>query len=222
MSPVRRAVKVIRGRVDLAPKPAWFPDWSGQTCAIIAGGGSVKRHEVPLLRGKVRVIVVNNAYLLAPWADALYVADKIWWNEYPAAKDFAGIKVTPHESIAKNFGCKKVEVLSCTEHDAHSLVFARLGTVAHGGNSGHQALNLAVQFGAKKLLLLGYDFCGDHWHGDHQQPLKNPRQAAMDKWAERLDALAPLLSRIGVEVINCSKASKLKNYPKRELRSVLC
>lgn len=203
-------------------KPDWFPDWSGQTCAIVAGGSSVKRHEMPLLQDKVRVIAVNNAYLLAPWADVLYVADRMWWNEYSAAKEFDGIKVTPHESVAKNFDCKKVEVLSCTERDAHSLVFARLGIIAHGGNSGHQALNLAVQFGAKKILLLGYDFCGDHWHGDHRQPLKNPRQAAMDKWAERLDALAPLLSSEGTEVINCSKTSKLRNYPKQELRSALC
>jgi len=31
-------------------------------------------------RGKVRCIIINDAYLLAPFADILYFADSHWWK----------------------------------------------------------------------------------------------------------------------------------------------
>lgn len=190
-----------------------LPDWSGQACAIIAGGFSVRRDDVALLRDKVRVIVVNNAFMLAPWADMLYAADLGWWCQYRQAEEFQGLKVSASQYAAIQFGGHAVDVCSLDSDEPHGLS-TKPGIIAHGGHSGHQALNLAVQTGARKILLLGYDFCGDHWHGDHQEPLRNPTQQKMAKWAERMDALLPRLISLGVSVVNCSFKSRLTAYPK--------
>ena len=37
------------------------------------------------------------------------------------------------------------------------MLFGETGTVGWGGNSGFQAINLALQFGAARLLLVGFD-----------------------------------------------------------------
>ncbi|HCZ48509.1 MAG TPA: hypothetical protein DCZ11_05850, partial [Gammaproteobacteria bacterium] len=46
--------------------------------------------------------------------------------------------------------------------------------IHQGGNSGYQALNLAVLLGAERVILLGYDMHGGHWHGRHGGRLNNP------------------------------------------------
>jgi sugar phosphate isomerase/epimerase len=97
------------------------------------------------------------------------------------------------------------------------LVTDRVGEVGWGGNSGFQALNLAVQFGARKIVLVGFDLNldqGVHWHGPHPGRLNNPTRDSLARWARVLDAQAPLLERLGVEVVNASPASALTKFRK--------
>ena len=50
------------------------------------------------------------------------------------------------------------------------------GTVGWGGNSGFQALNMVVNFGCKRIILVGFSLIGKaglHWH-DPYQIRKNP------------------------------------------------
>ena len=67
------------------------PLWQGETCAVLASGPSMSREVAELVRGRVRVIAVNNQGIdtevngklepaLAPWADVLYAADAKWWQ----------------------------------------------------------------------------------------------------------------------------------------------
>lgn len=95
--------------------------------------------------------------------------------------------------------------------------------LATGQNSGHQAINLAVLLGARRILLLGFDMkpAGDgrfHWFGDH--PIKTPRNvfsAMLQAFPKTLDPLA----RLGVEVVNCTPDSALQCYRKAPLRDEL-
>lgn len=101
------------------------------------------------------------------------------------------------------------------------ILFEPLGRIGWGGNGGFHALNLAVQFGARKIILLGYDMTlrnGVHWHGMHQGSLANPRQASVDRWREILDKQAPVLAARGVQVVIGSPGSALSAYRKLELR----
>lgn len=96
------------------------------------------------------------------------------------------------------------------------MVLDRPGKVA-SANSGFTALNLAVQFGAPKVLLVGFDVRVDkglHWHGQHDRRLNNPNVERTVRWRKILDDAAPALAAHGVEVINCSSVSALTAYLK--------
>jgi hypothetical protein len=85
-------------------------------------------------------------------------------------------------------------------------------------------VNLACQFGARKIALVGFDMrvdLGLHWHGQHPGRLNNPTAKATEKWRARLDRQAPRLAEAGIEVVNCSAVSTLRAYPVMGLADAL-
>lgn len=92
-----------------------------------------------------------------------------------------------------------------------------------GQNSGYQAMELARHWGAKRILLLGYDFgyAGGrhHWHGDHPGGLGNGGNFGL--WAQSMATLAADLKTLGVEVVNCSRATSLKCFPRSTINKEL-
>lgn len=95
------------------------------------------------------------------------------------------------------------------------MLFDQWGIIGWGSNSGFQAVNLAIQFGAARVVLVGFDCSlekGTHDHGRHPPGLNNPRQSGVDKWREALDAQAPTLEAMGIEVLNASPHSRLTAY----------
>ncbi|MAD98921.1 MAG: hypothetical protein CMB99_16465 [Flavobacteriaceae bacterium] len=104
------------------------------------------------------------------------------------------------------------------------ILTEEFGSIGWGSNGGFQAVNLAVQFGASRILLLGLDYSiekGVHFHGRHQPPLSNPRQASVDKWRGILDRQAPIFEKLGIEVINCAPHSRLAAYPRMPILDAL-
>lgn len=102
----------------------------------------------------------------------------------------------------------------------------RVGLVAKPfkafGNSGAAAISMAAKAGASRVVLLGYD-CQQtggrvHWHGDHPAGLGNA--GSMPKWPEQFNRLAASLE--GVEVINCSRDTALRAFPRMALEDALC
>lgn len=112
-----------------------------------------------------------------------------------------------------HWGVKRVEV----NKTADKLLIDFFGTIGWGGNSGFGALNLAVQFGAKRIILVGFDMRldrGVHWHGLHPGGLHNPNARNVERWRRVVDEAAPMLKALGVEVLNASPISALRAYPK--------
>ncbi len=106
----------------------------------------------------------------------------------------------------------------------NELLFDHLGEIGWGGNSGFHALNLAIQFGAKKIVLVGFDMQitkGVHWHGKHPAGLTNPTQSSVDKWRVRLDAQAPVLEALGIMVLIGSPGSALTAFRKLPLKEAI-
>lgn len=199
----------------------WFPDWSGEICAVVASGESATPEAVEQLRDKARVIVVNNNYKLAPWADALYAADGKWWDVYREARHFAWLKITEDAATAKRLGIHRVRVVAECDPLEHTIQYGQRGLLGRGGHSGFQALNLAVQFRAKRILLVGFDLCRLHWHDQHPAPLKNPSQRTLAKWCGRLDAQAPIFEALEIDVVNASLNSALTAFPKMTIKAAL-
>ena len=104
------------------------------------------------------------------------------------------------------------------------LVSGRLGEIGWGGNGGFHALNLALQFGVSRIVLVGYDMRVDrglHWHGAHGGGLNNPTEPNVARWRRVIDAAAPILQALGIRVVNASPVSALTAYPKMSLEEAL-
>ncbi len=222
--------------------------WRGETLAILASGPSLTQDQATLCRGRVRVVAINDSYLLAPWADMHYFCDAKWygWHRTCQAKSqalfgheralalfhgFQGLRVTlepsapevqahdpsvrvlRNDSRARDGGPYRRDSL-CLEPDG----------LRTGSNSGHQAINLAVHTGVKRILLLGYDMRlvdgRTHWFGDH--PTQNQNQQIYEtQFRPALESLVRPLKELGIEVINCTPDSAAAAFPLMSLNRAL-
>lgn len=90
-------------------------------------------------------------------------------------------------------------------------------------NSGAGAIAAAHHFGARRVILLGYD-CQHtggrkHWHGDHPEGGGSGNAGSVGKWPAQFLELVRHLA--GVEVINCSRETALTVFPRAQLEDVL-
>ena len=123
---------------------------------LLGGGASLTPAQVELCRGRARVVAINHAWRLAPWADALHACDPAWWLANPAAQDFAGRKtvVRPQESsqaidqALATLAGRGIEVLQETGVGGYDPT---PGCVRTGRNGGYQALHMEAQRGATRV-----------------------------------------------------------------------
>lgn len=198
--------------------------WPGATFVIIGGGPSLIPSDVEFCRGRARVIAVNDAYRLAPWADALYAFDWAWWQHHAdALQSFLGLKYSMRQDIAlkPEWGVTQLQM------GAEYGLSSDPTTLNHGKNGVFQAMNLAVHLGAKKIRLLGVDMQkGDdgrtHWFGDHPSTItKRTKGPCFDYWKTCFQSLERPLSELGIEVVNCSRRTALKVWPPMSLEEAL-
>lgn len=202
-------------------RPPWFPDWTGQLCAVVGSGPSANKEDIDKLRGVCRVVVVNTAFELAPWAEVLYACDGRWWEWYPAARRFAGLKVTQDIHVAKHHGLHRVTLLDLHDPQRNRFAMEAPGVLGRGENGGFQATNLVLQFGGRVILLLGLDYCGERWHGSHPGGRPQHKAVTLERWRDIFDAQAPALTAMGAQVINVSPLSALQAFPKMSVDDAL-
>lgn len=195
--------------------------WDGETVVCVAAGPSAKEADLELVRGRAKVIVINESWRLAPWADVLYACDPKWWKlRGPKPEEFAGLRVTQDLPYALEAKIKRVGL----SHGKNEVLTETPGLLGWGYNSGFHALNMAVQAKAKRVILVGYDMSiarGAHWHGRHEVGLSNPDAKAVERFRVTLDAQAERLKLLGVEVLNTSARSALVGFRKVDLREAL-
>jgi hypothetical protein len=197
--------------------------WPGETIACLATGPSLNQADCDYLRGRVRVICINDSHRLAPWADVLYSSDRRWWPHYKGVPSFEGSKfgVGSGQGKANPFtGYPEIRVLKNTGYSGLEIEPNGLRT---GRNSGYAAINLAVHLGAARILLLGYNMShqnGSHFFGNHPAGL-NQSAALYPGFRRSFDSLVEPLKAAGIEVINCTPNTSLHTFPRRALRDVL-
>jgi hypothetical protein len=155
------------------------------------------------------VYAVKEAHIMAPWADVVYSADFDWWDRMRGLPDFMGERWTVSDEAAARWKLKHIPGTSSIEWGKDASL------IAYGGNSGFQALNLAVVQGATKVLLLGYDYGFNpsqkkHWF-DGTQHHRDSRRSDYADWIKRIDAAAKL---IPVPVINCTRTTAIRCFPR--------
>lgn len=149
----------------------------------------------------------------------LYAADARFWDTYADEifPNFRGECWSVSEQAMKKYGTYWIR------HCRNRGFNVNPDTINGGGNSGFQGIHLAATFGAKKIVLLGFDMQRtggkEHWHGKHKGRLPNGQGFA--NWIEQMGPLAKDLEKRGVEVVNCSRATALKCFPLRRLEDSL-
>jgi hypothetical protein len=132
------------------------------TVICLATGPSLVPEDVNAVRGRGTVIAVNDAHVLAPWADVLYSSDRYWWTHYRGVPAFGGRRATIEFSpgrYAKELTKWAPEMFFLRQTGHQGVETDPTGLRTCGQNSGGAALNLAVHLGAQRVILLGYD-CG--------------------------------------------------------------
>lgn len=190
--------------------------WPGETFVLLGCGPSLTQADVDYCRGRARIIAVNTAFRMAPFADVIYGADAIFWTAHKGVPGFTGLRYAVEKDAAR-WG---VTVLGLTGAEGLELNPNALKT---GQNSGYQALNLSVHLGAARVILLGYNmqqvkgreyFAGDdHTFKDRSSPYGD--------FLKRFYTIVKPLQSLGIEVINCTPDSALKCFPMMPLRQAL-
>ena len=178
---------------------------SGEWWVVIATGPSRTNDDTRLLRGVGPTIAVNCAVFYAPWADVCFATDAVWWRYYgPKITWFKGHRVSrtmnaPNIEVWRNKGWKRT-----------------------GGNSGHMALQYAVDNGARNVALLGFDQQKTdgraHCHADHPKMASDGKRTNMANaggihaWPRMMSRTAMDLNEMGVRVVNLSRATALRCF----------
>lgn len=172
-------------------------DWTGETVLIIGGGPSFKRlgHHKMLseVRKRMKVVAVNRAHRLAPWADLLYGADPEFWKD-------EGVQGVSSDDVLWADG---------------PATFSHLAGVVTGQSSAFHAWNLAFQFGAKEVLLTGIDMRTYepgrkyHWHEGYGT------SAVPDFWQVRQDfhRVAQQVPEYAARTFNLNPDSAVRCFP---------
>lgn len=210
--------------------------WHASTIVCIGGGPSLTPAQVEACKDRldergvrVRVIAINNAYKLAPWADILYFCDCKWWGWHRKHLGTWKGMIVRLQGGGHDFGDPRIKVLRNENEDGkhHGGLADRRDALRPGKNSGYQAINLAVHLGARRIVLIGYDMASalvdgrpkTHWDGDH--PGGTAPQVFERLMLPHFDTLVQPLAARGVEIINATPGSKLRCFPMKPLEQAI-
>lgn len=177
-----------------------------QTWCVIASGPSLNDADVDYIRqaredGRLAgVVAVSNVGIdKAPWADILVSYDAAWWRAYPEAFEFKGEKYCSQK-------LQEVDQWKCPYFS--------------GCNSGLMGMYIALERGADKIIMLGFDMHGSHYFGPHIRSngtlhLKNSSEKIFNRHK------AQFRQWRGCPVVNCTPGSALDFFPMAELRGTI-
>ena len=201
-------------------------DWA--RCVVAASGPSLTEAVAAQCRGQ-RVIAVNDSGWRLPFADVLYVGDRDLIELRHGYPDFAGEKWTAHEPYLND-----KRTIAAAYPEWHFVAgprnidqpgFSLNPDRLHYGNcSGFQAINLAILFGARRIVLVGFDMRTPadgqprHWHADYELPAMN--LAKYEHFHQAFHVAARGLPP-DIQIINATPHSALRCFPMLELGRAL-
>ena len=210
--------------------------YEGETVVILATGPSLSEEQVDYVKGKARVITVNNSYQLAPWADIHVACNDNWWDYYwkndEVLRNMNADKYTRYQHQADKFGITFIDsIVKDGLSKDPSVIHINKG-------SGPIAINIATLSGFKKIILLGHDmkFANDY-NGRHKKVGSTPRHyfgeypkemQHFPQSKESVDNNGVIIGLIdayngmvkdleGIDVVNCTPGSHLSTFRKSKL-----
>jgi hypothetical protein len=222
--------------------------WEGGDVWIIGGGPSMtKQFDIPdqvvksVLSGTSpasayspymkelhdkHVIGINVAYLLGDWIDMVFFGDSGFLNQHlEGLAKFKGIRVTCHENNAK------YEWIKYLSKDPRGRgISDNPKMVCWNNNSGAAAISVAVNAGAKRVILIGFDMKLDdknyqHWHDlygkGNNTDVRRMQRLPFDRHLRGFAPIAQDAKRRNVEILNASPDSRITEFPKYSLKELL-
>jgi hypothetical protein len=179
--------------------------------------------DLSILKDRIHVIAIKESIELCPWAEVCYGCDASWWLHRKGLPKFQGIKIFHGVAAANRWAdLHRAEIVMS---DDRMLVEHPL-KLGNGGNSGLQALNLAIQFGVTDVILIGYDCKSDgnnlHWYGrNNWLNANNPMQSNYNRWKKGFEIAKRDIDKMGITVINASVDSDIKCFGKMQLADIM-
>lgn len=175
------------------------------------------RHERPSIRLPLPDGEHRSRRVRAPWADVLFWADKRWldWNHHDIHRHTGRYKVTrqiPHvRTTGLDIKVVKSRLACGLQEDTDTV---------GGWCSGSSAINLAYHFGARVVILLGFDMrTNGNWHDLHKLPSEADQHRL--KFIPAIEQMAPDLRAANVTVLNTCLTSGLRCFPFADLEELL-
>jgi hypothetical protein len=220
----------------------WTPEpiLAGETVFILASGPSLNQETVDRLRGR-KVIAINCTAVTFKfdWPVIWFFTDNNIFEDYrDAVMSWPGDVIALSRAAkreAGNLGMPdKIKRVMAGEW---SDCFPPAGSpfIRSGRSSGHSAVALAVALAAKRGVLLGYDMRVVEGREHHHEEYKGrPRdldiyerefipgfQTFVAGNGQVVPGWNELALRVGVEIVNATPGSALKEFPMVDLDEVL-
>lgn len=197
-----------------APTPFWRPgEWGGDTAIIIGGGPSHTLYPEASYR-EFRFIATNSASRhvasIARADDILYFSDNSWSERFAdLIHGWRGLVVTSNRNTKARLGgvVNYLDLTGLTQWMQASPDHVQ-------ASSGHIAACLAAFMGARRIVLIGFE-CGSvggrsHGHNDYTQHDPN---AFSERFLPGWTGLAPAFKARGVEVLNATPETAIRDFP---------
>jgi hypothetical protein len=174
------------------------PEWKDQDAYIIGGGASLRDFDFSLLKGR-NTIGCNDAFRLGEDICKVCIfGDASWFHKMKW--DLEKFQ-NPIYTVTPSLMRLNIKFLRQMKRERHGI---------HGGDSlgwnystGGAALNLAINYGAKRVFLLGVDLREinnkTHWH-DHR--LCTTREQIFARFIKGFQAIQEQLALYNVEVVH--------------------
>lgn len=171
------------------------------------------------------VIGVNVAFMLGDWVSVLYFCDPGFFRSYLVdILSFHNIKATCCNHLARHL-LPQSRNIKRLKRDMRPGLSDKADTICWNDNSGGAAIDFAVHAGVKRILLLGFDMKyvdnRTHWHEGFETYQKEYNPATYRKFLRRFPVIAQAAKRRGIEILNVSQDSAIKEFSKVELKEVL-
>jgi hypothetical protein len=186
---------------------------------VAASGPSLSTHQIALIRKRIAeqavlCIAINNTAWSIPEAQVIYACDAAWWRcrDEATGKKYAQLVAERCNPQIERWSCDN----QCKEFGCQ-IIPARAGRgisppddprIMRGSAGGTQAIGMAIKWGARHIVLVGFDAKAGksgqvHHHQDHPyKQLPNPQPCAA--WAKEYDELAAPAERMGIRIAQCS------------------
>lgn len=172
------------------------------------------------------VIGVNVAYQFGSWVDMCFFGDIGFFLQHrPALSNYRKLIVT----CCKKVGEKNLQWIKYIPSEQNNGISANPERVKWNTNSGAAAVNIAALAGAKRIILVGFDMTlspvnsEQHFHNEYRQvgtklkPKMLPFPVHLQPW----EAIKKDADNLGIEILNTSLNSAIKEIPKVHIKELL-